>query len=141
MKKIMTLLFCAALVSKSFAQTSTNEAARNREIAQARSEFKAQLVTISRNPATTTPQKGQLQRQAYQQEVAKINAINSKYGYKNNAPKTTAVHNTVSYTKKHDNGKHLGWQKGEGNQHGNDQDLKRDNKDEKGEKNNKKEND
>ncbi len=80
-------------------------------------EYDRKIWTIRNNPDLTSQEKDRIIRRLNKEREERIRQVNGDYGYGNK----NDVYNGKNKKHHKDNGKHLGWEKGKGNQKHNHQ--------------------
>lgn len=80
-------------------------------------EYDAKIQSIRNNPYLSQAEKERAIRQLENDRARRIREINNQYGNQNK--KYKKHDDDDRYEGRHDNGKHLGWEKGKGNPHKN----------------------
>lgn len=97
-----------------------NGSSRQAQIDQVNRDYNYKVQSIRNNPYLSPAEKDRAIRQLEMDRTRRINEINGQYGggySKNRGRKHDDGDDDDRYEGRHDNGKHLGWQKGKGNPH------------------------
>jgi hypothetical protein len=95
-----------------------NSGSREAQIEQVNREYDAKIQSVRNNPYLSQAEKDRAIRQLESDRARKIREINGQYS----SNKKYSKKNRKDYDRdeaRHDNGKHLGWEKGKGNPHKN----------------------
>lgn len=93
---------------------------REAQIDQVNRDYNSKIQSIRNNPYLSQAEKDRAIRQLENDRARRIREINGQYGsYSKNKNKRHDNDDDDRYEGRHDNGKHLGWEKGKGNPHKN----------------------